>query len=228
MVALVDGLDFEIAVNFDSFFFPLEIIMVRIVTEKSRVYLVGDTFAIKDRIKGMGGHWDADRKAWWVGKVKEKEAEALAEESASATTTTTVAASASTTTTKAKRTVSDDSRLAGKGKYKGRTYYILWMGTCKSGEEKARLTVLDGSIDFWVLLSEVEVVKTYSPREYRGRTEYTTLGSIRSFIERQKRDKAEGRPDATGHPRTGCSCGSREGMVQDTDCAQCRFDEEDN
>ena len=30
------------------------------------------------------------------------------------------------------------------------------------------------------------------------------------------------------HPRTGCSCGSREGMSRDSDCRSCRFDEDDN
>lgn len=32
----------------------------------------------------------------------------------------------------------------------------------------------------------------------------------------------------SGGARTGCSCGSREGYSRPTDCAQCRFDQDDN
>lgn len=28
------------------------------------------------------------------------------------------------------------------------------------------------------------------------------------------------------HPRTGCSCGSREGITRDSDCRQCQYDAE--
>ena len=41
-----------------------------------RVYVLGQTFAMKDAIKSAGGHWDADRKAWWVGAAKRAELEA--------------------------------------------------------------------------------------------------------------------------------------------------------
>lgn len=36
----------------------------------ARVYILGDTFTIRESIKSAGGHWDADRKAWWVGATK--------------------------------------------------------------------------------------------------------------------------------------------------------------
>lgn len=36
------------------------------------------------------------------------------------------------------------------------------------------------------------------------------------------------RSSCSDHPRTGCSCGSREGMSRDSDCRSCRFEEEDN
>lgn len=40
-----------------------------ITTERigRRTYLHGDTFSAKDAIKDAGGHWDADRRAWWLG-----------------------------------------------------------------------------------------------------------------------------------------------------------------
>ena len=46
-------------------------------TASSRVYLRGDTYAVKDKIKSIGGHWDADQKAWWVARSKEADAIAI-------------------------------------------------------------------------------------------------------------------------------------------------------
>ncbi len=39
--------------------------------EGRRVYVEGKTFFIKDRLRAMGGHWDPDKKAWWVSSAKE-------------------------------------------------------------------------------------------------------------------------------------------------------------
>jgi hypothetical protein len=165
--------------------------MIKLEHESSRIYIVGDTFAIKDKIKALGGHWDGDRRAWWVGKSKAAEAESLL-------ALLSTGAQASAGQPQAANKVADDARVVGKARYKSRTYYVLWVGECKSGDYKARLTVLDGSIDFWVTCARpheahidgsgdtAAIVKTYAPREYRGRTEYTTLGSLRRFIARQK------------------------------------------
>lgn len=197
---------------------------ITLQTEGRRLYFIGDTFAIKDRIKSLGGHWDGDRRAWWIGSGKADEAQQLVNGLA--------AAPAAGVATQEKPKVSDDSRVVGKAKYKGRMYYVLWMGRTKSGDEKARLTVLDGSIEFWADLLGCEIVKRYQPREYRGRTEYTTLGSIRRFIENARRVEAGDDEDAkmameaSRYPRTGCSCGSRDGITQATDCFTCRHDAE--
>lgn len=48
-----------------------------LTTEASRIYFGGDTYAAKEQIKAIGGHWDADRRAWWVGKGKLADAERL-------------------------------------------------------------------------------------------------------------------------------------------------------
>lgn len=178
----------------------------------ARVYLLGDTYPVKDRIKSIGGHWDGEKKAWWVGAAKVADAEKLA--------------GFVTTAVETEKKVSDDSKVVAKAKYKGRSYFVLWMGRCKSGDEKAHLTVLDGSIEFWAALSECEITKRYAPREYRGRTEYTTLGSLRRFIERVKRDEAKGEESPHKYPRTGCACGSRDGITQDSDCWTCKHDAE--
>jgi len=168
--------------------------------EGQRVYLEGDTFSLKDRIKSIGGKWDADRRAWWVGAVKAQQAQALVDTATSAPPPS--------------NKPGDDTRIKAKVKYKGRTYYVI-----AEGSDRCRLTVLDGSIDFWADKNACELLKTYSPREYRGRAEYTTLGSIRRFIESQKRAEASGLPACA-------ACGKRGRLVEDLEdgllkCAGC-------
>lgn len=171
---------------------------VSIEKQGARLYFVGDTYPIKDRIKQLGGHWDGDRKAWWIGATKAEQAQSLVSSSVS---------SSGASSESKKSGVPEDSKVVGKAEYKGRTYYVLWMGRCNSGAEKAHLTVLDGSIDFWADLSACNIIKRYSPREYRGRTEYTTLGGIRNFIERQREGERTGNICA--------ECGKAGELVQD-------------
>jgi hypothetical protein len=49
--------------------------------EGKRIYFTGNTFPAKDAIKNIGGKWDADAKAWWIGSAKRAEAVALVTES---------------------------------------------------------------------------------------------------------------------------------------------------
>lgn len=181
---------------------------ITIERSAQRIYLVGNTYPIKDRIKAIGGHWDGDRKAWWVGAAKVSEAEALA--------SGTVESSAP----KAERKISDDSKVVAKATYKGRTYYVLWMGRCASDAEKAHLTVLDGSIDFWADLAACEITKRYEPRQQwdgrrnSGRTVevHQTIGGIRKFIERQREGERAGNICA--------ECGKAGELVRDLEDGQ--------
>lgn len=45
--------------------------------EGKRLYFTGNTFPAKDQIKAIGGRWDVDAKAWWVGAARRAEAVAL-------------------------------------------------------------------------------------------------------------------------------------------------------
>lgn len=45
-------------------------------TVGARVYVLGQTYPIRDAIRAAGGHWDAERKAWWIGTAKRAELEA--------------------------------------------------------------------------------------------------------------------------------------------------------
>lgn len=166
---------------------------ITIERQGQRVYLVGDTYAAKDRIKAIGGHWDGERRAWWVGAAKEAEARALVE-------SLTAAAPAGEPAKPAKRDPRD-IRLTGKGEYKGRTYYL---GSYSQDRTRVRcLTLPDANgeyLDFWADAAAVKVVKTYQARERwggygRGQVkEYTTLGGIAAFVAREKRNRDAGGP----------------------------------
>jgi len=41
------------------------------------VAITGNTYPVKDRIKALGGRWDAGRKAWMVAADKEAQARAI-------------------------------------------------------------------------------------------------------------------------------------------------------
>jgi hypothetical protein len=166
--------------------------MIKLEREGQRVYFTGDTYAIKDKIKALGGHWDGDSRRWWVGSKKLAEAESLV---AGLTATASVAG-------EKPRPEPDNIRLTGKGNYKGKPYFI---GASTRDGIRVRLLTLpdaDGKyLDFWADRSEVELTKTYEARPERGsygrptgRMVYQTLGSIASFARRQSAAKAEGLP----------------------------------
>ncbi len=162
--------------------------MIAIEKVGTRLYLTGDTFAVKDRIKSIGGHWDGDRRAWWVGTAKATEAQKLIDG----------LAVAPTADAKPAKQDPSDIRLTGKGRYKGREYFA---GSVTRDGTKVRLLTLPDAkgefLDFWAPCSEVEQTKTYQPREVRrgyGRhteTVYTTLGSIADFVRKSRRTDAE-------------------------------------
>jgi hypothetical protein len=184
----------------------------------SRLYVVGNTYSIKDRLKSIGCHWDADRKQWWIGKAKEAQLSAIV---------STVAAQ-TTATGYVKPTPEQLAAkpCTGKAEYKGRTYYVVGYSE-RTG--KLHLTVLDCSIEFWAAIADCKIVKRYEGREnYRtGRTEHQTVGGIRRFIERQKNEAdAGGKPDEDTYLRDGewltkgCAECSRRGTM----CASCHHD----
>jgi hypothetical protein len=146
-----------------------------------RLYLVGLPFAAKDRAKSAlsltGKNWDGDRRMWWCGTAKRAAALALVAELNAAPAAP------------ADDRPGDDARVKAKVKYKGRTYFVV-----AESADRCRLTTLDGSVHFWAEKAACELVRTYAPREYRGRTEFTTLGGLRRFVEGQR--KAEERGEA--------------------------------
>ncbi len=143
----------------------------------ARVYLVGDTYSIKAKLKEAGCHWDGDRRQWWIGKAKADSLQAILDGAGEA---------------------SEDDRKAELGSmpvkakvnYKGRSYFVV--AESRDGM-KVRLTVLDCSIDFWALKSACELVKQYAPRvNYRtNRESWMTVNGMRSFVEQAKREREQ-------------------------------------
>ena len=164
--------------------------------QSTRVYLRGDTYSIRDRIREIGGHWDPAVKAWWVGRAKAAEAEALAASVA--------AQPAPSAATKAEG-LADDDRLLGQVEYTsrdGRTSRCWWAGQTRDGA-RYRLASMDGSRAWWADAASCRVVKTYEPRQrWDGRrgsgtvTVYQTWGSMRRFLAERRAQTPEQREAA--------------------------------
>ncbi len=113
--------------------------------EGRRVYCIGNTYAIKDAIKAAGGHWDADRKAWWIGSGKQEELIASVNKAKPSQT---------------QYATGLNVLVKGKAEYGGRTYPYSFCGPTRNGEA-VKLHFRDGSKDFWAPRNEVTIVKTY-------------------------------------------------------------------
>lgn len=151
-----------------------------------RHYLVGDTFAIKDRIKAAGGHWDGDKRAWWIGNA-EKALE-VAGHSSSASSERQAPPTSQ---------LAEDDKIAGKASYKGREYIMVWEGTTSRGQA-CKLAFADGSKVFWAGAGEYQVTKRYEARRssYRGRhDEPMTFGRLKALRAKYARARAEGNDD---------------------------------
>ncbi len=119
-------------------------------------------------LKRLGAHWEPQTKRWWLTSAKKAEVEAA------------VAASAGKTS-KADDNRDADPEVIGKAAYKGRSYYVRWAGTCKTGTAKFHLCTLDGKIDFWADAALARWEKRYE--------ESRTLSSIRRFVEERKAEE---------------------------------------
>lgn len=136
-----------------------------------RVYVAGDSYAVRDRLRAAGCHWDAERRQWWIGTAGASAVEAIAADAAAAPAAA------------APRGVPDDARVSARVEVEGRRLYLI----ARSGDgRRLRVCSLDGSVDRWVDADAARVLRTYPPRRYRGREEHTTIGSLRRFVARQR------------------------------------------
>lgn len=133
-------------------------------TEKvgTRIYITGNTYPVKDRLRSAGCHWDGERKQWWIGAVKASAIEGIVGKLDG----------------QAVETEEREVTVLGKATYKGRSYYVRWAGRCKTGAEKFRLCSLDGKLDFWAAAELCQWAKRYE--------EPRSLDGIRRYVERLK------------------------------------------
>lgn len=195
---------------------------ISIQTEGRRSYIVGNTYAVREKIKALGAHWDGQRKAWWTAKADEA-AQLVAALNAAAP------AAPSNSVERPNNTPRDgvNSVVAGRATYKGKSYYVAGRvqrgstrytdsttGVQTADGSKLLLYFRDGSSQFWAPAAAVQIVKRYDrPQTIRG---------LKQFAEQAKRDEADGVDNSwIGN---GCSECRRIG----TWCSHCAFDEFDN
>jgi hypothetical protein len=153
---------------------------ITLQTEGRRVYLLGNTYPVKDRIKAGGGKYDPERKAWYVGVQRRELAAQLAGQ-------------ASATLEKEREKEREDgisltaNVIRGRAEYKGKTYYILAHGHSRdTGAEYAKLCSRDGKMVFWASkehMSTLEILKIYK--------EPTSIQSLRDYADRMKDARGE-------------------------------------
>lgn len=141
---------------------------IDIVSEGRRHYITGNTYPVRDRIRSLGAHWDAERKAWWTGKRDEAE-QLVAKLNEQAT--------ARCEQERREGISLTDRVIRGRCKYKGKTYYILAHGISQSsGRPYAKLCSRDGSMVFWASaehMPTLRVIKEYDePKSIQSLRDY--------------------------------------------------------
>lgn len=155
-------------------------------TVGQRVYVTGNTYAIKDALRAAGCHWDGDRRAWWIGAKKRAAVDHLLN-----------APLPAAEDVEAARLKRDRDNILGTAKYDGKTYYVVGRGTNDRGEW-VRLMFRDGRKTFFKPLAEVEIVKTYRRAQ--------TLEGLQEFAERRKREQETGVCECWCHRSASCTC----------------------
>lgn len=158
---------------------------------KQRIYIVGNSFAVKDALKAAGCHWDGDRRQWWIGASQRAKIEHLIAQP--------LPVSADV---QAERLERDRDNILGTAKYDGHSYYLVGRGQSERGAW-VRLLFRDGSKTFFKPAAEVEITKTYQRAQ--------TLKGLQEYAERRKREAAGGPCECWCHaPRNPhCTCETR-------------------
>ncbi len=173
--------------------------------EGRRSYFVGQTFAVKDALRNAGAHWDADKRAWWIGS--KDEAAALVQQLAAVAPKT-------EEQKKAEMLESDRSNIIGTATKDGKSYYLVGEGIGSRGPW-VRLMFRDGSQTFFASRSDVKITKHYQRAQ--------SLEGLRRYAELNRR------MDANEHNGGRCrESGCSATAVDRGYCRQCAFDEFDD
>lgn len=148
--------------------------MLKVEQQGRRHYFMGDTYAIKDRLRDAGAHWDGDRRAWWIGSAA-KASEIVSQLAAAPAST---AASSSGP--------GDRTYVSARATYKGKPAYVA--GRVERGRthhedrvlpvtsrdgSKILLYSLDGERQWWAQREEVTFTRHYErPQTIDGLKRY--------------------------------------------------------
>lgn len=151
-------------------------------TEGRRIYLLGNTYPIKDILSSHGCNWDSNRKAWWTGKQETADAIAKRIEEKAAKGND--------------EKPGLDAVVAARVEYKGKTYYMagkIIRGRTRYDNEvegiwtkdgaKALLYSRDGEMKFWADANLVDTKKHY--------TKPMTIKALKDYAERAKREPSD-------------------------------------
>jgi hypothetical protein len=153
-----------------------------------RLYVTGNTYAVKDALKAAGCHWDGERRQWWIGAAKRSRIESLIAKPMPASQDVA-----------AERLERDRENIIGRAEYDGHSYYLVGEGSNDRGAW-VRLMFRDGSKTFFKPASEARVTKRYGKPQ--------TLDGLREYAERMKREAAGGPCECWCHRSHHCTCGS--------------------
>lgn len=117
--------------------------------EGARIYLHGDTYAVREAIKAAGAHWDADARAWWIGAKKRAEIERV------------IGSAKPSAAQEDDRLRRDRDNIQGTARYQGHSYFVCWSGRTSRGTEAYRLLFRDGSKTFWADAADVQPNKAF-------------------------------------------------------------------
>ncbi len=168
--------------------------MITLEAEGRRLYFIGNTYPIKDKLRRLGATWDADRKAWWIGSTKRAEAEQLVSQVASEPTQTEM---------RRDETLKDSDSIAGRATYKGKNYILVWEGETRRGQG-FKLAMNDGSKVFWAQQGEpVTVTKRYQT-DRDGNS--MTFGRLK-HLRKKYAEEIQSEQDGTAETKTCWECG---------------------
>lgn len=186
---------------------------VTLETIGQRIYVAGNTFPIKDRLKRAGCHWDGDRKQWWIGAAKRSEIESVVTHAPTSSTSQQGSGD---------RTPDRNADVKARATYKGKDYYVL--AETRDGA-KLLLAARNGAFQFWAAREASQITKTYGRENYRsGRTEYPTLGGMIRRAEQWRQMSADERADASRASDLGGRCRCQRPIDEgDGECMLCGY-----
>ena len=164
--------------------------MFNLRTEGKRIYVEGNTFPVKDKLKSIGAKWDADARCWWIGTGKKADLDQMLTEMPAPIATPVVPQHQS-------QGMTNETKIQGKATYNGKEYFLLYSGDTGRGYG-VRLASLDGTLMFWAKEpNNVQVTKRYETssgdRRGYGRKDAMTWGAMQRLRFTYKRQMAEGK-----------------------------------